>query len=187
MQIDLKGRSAMLLGHRHAIAEAVAAALGANGATITRDGAADLPALLIVSHPLEPMADYDPAPLLKQTAAVAAGMATGGRIVHLVSAAGLIAMRRHPDYSAAMAAIVASVRALAMTAAPRLSVNAVAAGRVDTAGDAAMLSHVPTGLPGTAADIVHAALFLADPMNSYTTGQILAVDGGWSAGYGRHF
>ena len=27
----------------------------------------------------------------------------------------------------------------------------------------------------------------AIPLNSYTTGQLLSVDGGWTAGYGRNF
>ena len=27
----------------------------------------------------------------------------------------------------------------------------------------------------------------ADPLNTYTTGQMLSVDGGWTAGYGRNF
>ena len=37
------------------------------------------------------------------------------------------------------------------------------------------------------AEAVAAALFFCDPLNSYTTGQMLGVDGGWAAGYGRNF
>ena len=54
-------------------------------------------------------------------------------------------------------------------------------------GDEAQLSHVPLGRPGSIDEAVAAVLFLCDPMNSYTTGQMLVVDGGWSAGYGRNF
>ena len=35
------------------------------------------------------------------------------------------------------------------------------------------------------AEIADAALFLLDPENSYTTGHVLVVDGGWTAGYAR--
>ena len=50
-----------------------------------------------------------------------------------------------------------------------------------------MLSHVPLGRPGAVEDIAHAALFLSAPESSYITGQILSVDGGWTAGYMRDF
>ena len=36
-------------------------------------------------------------------------------------------------------------------------------------------------------EIADAALFLLDPENSYTTGHVLVVDGGWTAGYARNF
>ena len=50
-----------------------------------------------------------------------------------------------------------------------------------------MLDHVPLGRPGTVDEIAVAALFLADPENSYMNGHILVVDGGWTAGYTRDF
>ena len=50
-----------------------------------------------------------------------------------------------------------------------------------------MLDHVPLGRPGLPGEIAVAALFLADPENSYTNGHILTVDGGWTAGYTRDF
>jgi NAD(P)-dependent dehydrogenase (short-subunit alcohol dehydrogenase family) len=36
-------------------------------------------------------------------------------------------------------------------------------------------------------EIAVAALFLADPENSYMNGHVLTVDGGWNAGYARDF
>jgi NAD(P)-dependent dehydrogenase (short-subunit alcohol dehydrogenase family) len=36
-------------------------------------------------------------------------------------------------------------------------------------------------------EVVATLLFFCDPLNSYTTGQLLTVDGGWAAGYGRSF
>jgi NAD(P)-dependent dehydrogenase (short-subunit alcohol dehydrogenase family) len=50
-----------------------------------------------------------------------------------------------------------------------------------------MLSHVPLGRPGTCAEIASTALFLAAPESGYITGQVLCVDGGWTAGYTRDF
>jgi NAD(P)-dependent dehydrogenase (short-subunit alcohol dehydrogenase family) len=50
-----------------------------------------------------------------------------------------------------------------------------------------MLDHVPLARPGTTDEIAVAALFLADPENSYMNGHVLVVDGGWTAGYLRDF
>ena len=197
MEIDLKGRLARISGARHAIAEAVAAALVANGVRLEEPGSAAAAKhvdILILSHDLKPPVRVQSAALVQEAAATAAVMADrgSGRILHVMSAMGVIPMRRQPGLSAQAAAIVASVRALAMTAAPHVLVNAVAAGALDgpeplAAGDLAMLSHVPLGRPGRAEDVANAVLFLLDPANSYTTGQVIAVDGGWTAGYGRDF
>ena len=44
-----------------------------------------------------------------------------------------------------------------------------------------------TTLLGVSLPIAVAVLFLADPENSYTNGHVIAVDGGWTAGYAREF
>jgi 3-oxoacyl-[acyl-carrier protein] reductase len=123
-----------------------------------------------------------------------------GRIVNVVSALGMIPARGEGDRSANAAAIVSLTRTLAMELAPHgIAVNAVAAGAIATATEIEMpaptrqqladrlLSHVPVGRLGNARDIAAAALFLVDPANSYMTGHVLAVDGGWLAGYARDF
>jgi hypothetical protein len=200
MEIEIAGHAARILGARNAVAERVAAALAANGATVawgeaedgtTGDGAAA--DILVLSHPLVPDAAHRPDALAAAAERHAAAMVArgGGRIVHLVSAAGLVPMRRHPSWSAAHASAIAAMRGLAMASGPAVQVNAVAVGRIEVedaaTGDAAMLSHVPLGRAGTVDDIANAVLFLVDPANSYTTGQTLAVDGGWTTGYGRNF
>jgi hypothetical protein len=207
MEIEIAGRAARILGARNAIAERVAEALAANGATVAwgeagqgagegaseAAGAAGTPDILVLSHALAPDGAETPEPLAARAEAIAGAMVArgSGRIVHLVSAAGLVPMRRHPAWSAAQAGAIAAMRALAMTCGPAVQVNAVAVGRIEaadaTTGDAAMLSHVPLNRPGTPDDIANAVLFLVDPANSYTTGQSLAVDGGWTTGYGRNF
>ena len=50
-----------------------------------------------------------------------------------------------------------------------------------------LLAHIPLGRPAETHEIAVAALFLADPENSYMNGHILTVDGGWTAGYARDF
>ena len=50
-----------------------------------------------------------------------------------------------------------------------------------------MIAHIPLGRPAESREIAVAALFLADPDNSYMNGHILTVDGGWTAGYAREF
>jgi NAD(P)-dependent dehydrogenase (short-subunit alcohol dehydrogenase family) len=49
------------------------------------------------------------------------------------------------------------------------------------------VTHVPLARAAELAEIADAALFLLDPENSYTTGHVLVVDGGWTAGYARNF
>ena len=73
---------------------------------------------------------------------------------------------------------------------PHLLVNAVGVGAIgepEVARDTAMLSHAAVKRAGTIDEIVDTVLFFCDPLNTYATGQLLSVDGGWSAGYGRNF
>ena len=196
MEIEIAGRAARILGARNAVAESVAAALAENGAVVAwgeASGDAGTPDILVLSHALAPDAEDQPDALAARAEAIAAAMVArgSGRIVHLVSAAGLVPMRRHPAWSAAHAGAIAAMRGLAMASGPAVQVNAVAVGRIEAddaaTGDAAMLSHVPLGRAGSVEDVANAVLFLVDPLNSYTTGQSLAVDGGWTTGYGRNF
>lgn len=188
MQVDLSGKRARISGEANPVAEAIGAALSENGATL--DGGRQ-PDIAVFSLPLLPDSGLDIEPLLAQMQQAAAAMTErGGRILLIASAIALMPMRRHPEFSRQVAGAVAAVRSLAMAHGPAVAVNAVAVGAVGAplvSGDSAMLSHVPLGRPGTMPEVVGAALFLVDPRNSYTTGQVLVVDGGWSVGYGRNF
>ena len=196
MEIDLAGAGVALDGDRNPLSQAALAALLANGGTAADPGAADI---LLVSCPLLPQAGpMDALAKLDATRASAVAMAGrgGGRIVFLLSAIAGMPMRRHPAYSAANAGLFTGMRTLAMEFGPAVLVNAVGVGLIGTgligtgetiSGDLAQLSHVPLGRPGTVDEAVAAVLFLCDPANSYTTGQLLSVDGGWTAGYGRNF
>lgn len=126
-----------------------------------------------------------------------------GRIINIASIAGLVPLRLQCAYVAAKAGVVNLTRAMALELGPHgILVNAVAPGSTLTEGTRRlfygddglfrenvrqMLAHVPLGRPGTVDEIAVAALFLADPENSYTNGHILTVDGGWTAGYTREF
>jgi hypothetical protein len=191
MKVDLDGKRFRLVGALDGISKAVIAALTANGA---RRSAEEID-ILIVSHALLPNPPARLEAWTTELTAEAEAMAAGGggRIVLLLSAMAAIPMRRHIDYSAEMAAAAGRMRGLAMQFGPDILVNAVGAGMIGDesghllSGDENQLSHVALGKPGTVEDIVNAVLFLCDPLNSYTTGQLLTVDGGWSAGYGRNF
>ena len=120
-----------------------------------------------------------------------------GRIINIASIAGLVPLRLQCAYVAAKGAVVNLTRAMALELGPDgILVNGIAPGSTLTDGTRKlfygddgsfranvrdMLDHVPLGRPGTPDEIAVAALFLADPENSYMNGHILTVDGGWTA------
>jgi len=188
MNIDLNDRMVLFTGSDTVVTAHAKKALVANGASVIDDTA--VPDLLIVSFPLVPCADIQLEPSVAKARSVAQAMGTGSRIVFILSAIAAMPMRRYPEYSTQMAAALAAMRVLAMEHGPKVLVNALGVGLLgepEEAGDAAMLSHVPQGRAATRDEVIAPLLFLCDPLNSYTTGQILSVDGGWSAGYGRNF
>jgi hypothetical protein len=189
MRIDLNGKRVELFGATNPITEALTAALADNGATV---GAAEAPDILVVSLPLlpEPGVDIDVAMSRADRAAEAMAAGAGGRVVFLVSSIAGLPARRHADYSLRMATVLAAMRGIAMRHGPNVMANAVGVGAVGeplVAGDAAFVGHTGLQRTGTVEEVVATALFFCDPLNSYTTGQLLNVDGGWAAGYGRSF
>ena len=126
-----------------------------------------------------------------------------GRIINIASIVGLVPLRLQCAFVAAKAGVVNLTRAMALELGPHgILVNGIAPGSTLTEGTRQlfygeggkfrdhvqrMLDHVPLGRPATPDEIAVAALFLADPENSYMNGHILTVDGGWTAGYARDF
>jgi len=194
MQIDLNGAAVALDGDSNPIAEAALAALQANGGVLVEGSYARAADILLMSCPLRPgNVAEDARSLYADARRVAVSMTErgSGRIVFLLSATAGMPMRRHPRFSMENASILAGMRTLAMEFGPKVLVNAVGVGTVEdetlVSGDKAMLSHTPVGRAGSIEEAVAAVLFFCDPLNTYTTGQMLGVDGGWTAGYGRNF
>jgi NAD(P)-dependent dehydrogenase (short-subunit alcohol dehydrogenase family) len=126
-----------------------------------------------------------------------------GRIINIASIVGLVPLRLQCAFVAAKAGVVNLTKAMALELGPHgILVNGIAPGSTLTEGTRQlfyaegglfresvqrMLDHVPLGRPAEVGEIAVAALFLADPENSYMNGHILTVDGGWTAGYARDF
>lgn len=120
-------------------------------------------------------------------------MPAGGSIINVASVVGITGVRDRAPYSASKGAVVALTRNMAMDLAERsIRVNCICPGFVETdfiagilqdAGRAAHLTGLhPLGRLGKPADIARAALFFASGDSEWITGQVLAVDGGFTAG-----
>jgi 7-alpha-hydroxysteroid dehydrogenase len=113
-----------------------------------------------------------------------------GAIVNIGSVAGKHANRATLAHSLTKAAIAQLTRLTAADFSPRIRVNAVLPGAIETAallrwldskGDdarTAMVANTPMRRNGTPNDIAAAVLFLASPAASWITGKLLEVDGG---------
>ena len=192
MRVDLRGVRIGFQGDVNPVADLTVARMVANGASVMQGGTAAVPDILLISLQLVPVEGIVVPPLQAVAAAAGDGMVArgSGRIIFLLSAAAAMPMRRHPHYSMQMAVMLTVMRTLAMRLAPGVLVNAVGVGAIGdplVAGDAAMVGHASVGRPGTIEEVADTVLFLCDPANTYLTGQMLSVDGGWSAGYGRNF
>ena len=108
----------------------------------------------------------------------------GGAILNISSIASLRATPGVVPYAGAKAALNAMTVSLAAEYAPKVRVNAICAGAFLT--DIAQAwrpeqretQPVALGRPGRPEEIVTAALMLLSPASSYTTGEVLSVDGG---------
>lgn len=124
-----------------------------------------------------------------------------GKIINVASIAGrpgagaIAGVIAH--YRASKAAVISLTQAAAITLAPKITVNAICPGLVDTDMWRSMdrdwsamqglaqgevwrqrVSGVPMGRPQNPADVAGLALYLASPAGDYMTGQSINIDGG---------
>ena len=110
-----------------------------------------------------------------------------GRIINVSSIVGTTGNPGQANYAASKAGVVAMSKSLAFEVASRgITVNCVAPGFITTAmtekltadQKSGILTQIPAGRMGTAAEIAAAALYLASEQASYVTGATLHVNGG---------
>jgi NAD(P)-dependent dehydrogenase (short-subunit alcohol dehydrogenase family) len=113
---------------------------------------------------------------------------TGGTIVNIASVSALRPSPGTAAYGAAKAGVISLTQSLAVEWAPKVRINAIAAGMIrteqshlhygDESGIAAVGQTVPLGRLGEPDDIADACLYLASPMSRYVSGATLLVHGG---------
>jgi NAD(P)-dependent dehydrogenase (short-subunit alcohol dehydrogenase family) len=119
----------------------------------------------------------------------------GGSIINTASVLGLIGSEGYAAYGAAKAGLIALTRQIAVEYGPAIRANAIAPGSIDTPrfrkvvdemdDGASFLQGLTKNIPlhrlGLAEDIANTALFLASDASAYTSGAVLACDGGLAA------
>jgi NAD(P)-dependent dehydrogenase (short-subunit alcohol dehydrogenase family) len=116
------------------------------------------------------------------------GQAEGGSIVNVASVSALRPSPGTAAYGAAKAGLLSLTQTLAVEWAPKVRVNAVAAGMIETElahlhygegeARARVAASVPLGRLGTPRDVGDVCVFLASPLAGYISGAAILVHGG---------
>jgi 7-alpha-hydroxysteroid dehydrogenase len=117
--------------------------------------------------------------------------AGGGAVVNISSRSSDMVQTAFVAYAAGKAALNMVTRNLAAEFAPKVRVNAISVGGVDTEALAVVLQNerarrafeagTPMGRPGSVEDVAACALYLASPAASWVTGKVFQIDGGSEA------
>jgi 7-alpha-hydroxysteroid dehydrogenase len=117
--------------------------------------------------------------------------AGGGAVVNISSRSSDMVQTAFVAYAAGKAALNMVTRNLAAEFAPKVRVNAISVGGVDTEALSVVLQDerarrafeagTPMGRPGTVEDVAACALYLASPAASWVTGKVFQIDGGTEA------
>lgn len=107
-----------------------------------------------------------------------------GRIINIVSLSGVKGMAGQTNYSAAKAGLIGATKALAQEVARKgVTVNAVAPGFIETdmtdgLDEKALSAMIPARRFGKPEEVAAVVTFLASPVSSYITGEVINVNGG---------
>ena len=197
-EIRSLGRRAVVDGGDHADA-AVAARVVASAADAFGGGLD----MVVVNHGVWPPADVPLArlPAERWARTIAANLDAvfhllqaalgrlrdGGTVVIVASTAGQRGEAGHADYAASKGALISLTKSLAVECAPRVTVNCVAPGWVDTemssrslhGPDAERISRtIPMGRAATAEEVAGPIVFLCSGLARHVTGEVLNVNGG---------
>jgi len=117
----------------------------------------------------------------------------GGKIINMSSIAGTLGFSDLSGYVMSKAAIIGLTKSLAVEfAGKNIQINALAPGFCKTSYFEKFqentelydftLSRIPMNRWGSSKEVADVCVFLASNMSNYMTGEVLKVDGGWSAG-----
>jgi 7-alpha-hydroxysteroid dehydrogenase len=117
--------------------------------------------------------------------------AGGGAVVNVSSRAGGMVQTGFTAYGAAKAALNFATRVMAAEFAPKVRVNAIEVGGVETSALEVVVSNpevrrqlernTPMRRVGQVEDVAACALYLASPASSWVTGKVFQIDGGVEA------
>lgn len=124
---------------------------------------------------------------LAMTERIAPLLADGGSIVNL-SSRGQLGNVGQFNYAVSKGGVIGLARAHALTFAPRLRVNAVGPGFIESdmthampeAAQQKILATIPMARPGTPKEIADVIAWLVSPDASYVTGEVIYIAGGRS-------
>lgn len=110
----------------------------------------------------------------------------GGAVVNFASVAGHRGSKNHGHYAASKAGVIALTRSLAHEVGPKIRVNAISPGTIETpmvtdlvkARGAEMLAETPLGRHGKPEEVAAVAAFLCSDAASFITGETIHVNGG---------
>jgi 7-alpha-hydroxysteroid dehydrogenase len=111
----------------------------------------------------------------------------GGSVINITSVMGHLSDRGFAAYGTAKGAMTHMTHLVAADLAPKIRVNAIAPGSIETEAlgmvlndelEALMVGATPMRRLGTVDDIALGVLYLASDASSYVTGKVLSIDGG---------